>query len=91
MRFYDQQHQFYCGVDLHTKRMYLCILDGDGNKQLHRNVRAKPQDFLRAVEPFREDFIRGGTFPLSYVYPREMRATTPSHSRCAKTVPRWMR
>ena len=27
MRFYDGQHRFYCGVDLHTKRMYLCILD----------------------------------------------------------------
>lgn len=42
MRFYDRQHQFYCGVDLHTRRMYLCILDREGNKQLHRNVRAKP-------------------------------------------------
>ena len=26
MRFYDQQHEFYCGVDLHTKRMYLSEL-----------------------------------------------------------------
>jgi hypothetical protein len=27
MRFYNGQHRYYCGVDLHTKRMYLCILD----------------------------------------------------------------
>jgi hypothetical protein len=59
MRFYDQQHGFYCGVDLHTRRMYLCILDREGNKQLHRNMRAKPHEFLRAVEPFREDLIVG--------------------------------
>ena len=128
MRFYDGQHRFYCGVDLHTKRMYLCILDRDGNKLLHRNMRAKPDDFLNAIKPFRDDLvvgaecmytwywladlcleegikfllghalymkaihggkkkddkldsekiarlIRGGTFPMSYVYPREMRAT----------------
>ncbi|HIF00217.1 MAG TPA: IS110 family transposase, partial [Fuerstia sp.] len=55
MRFYDGQNQFYCGVDLHTKRMYLCILDRDGKKRLHRNMRAKPHDFLRAIEDFRDD------------------------------------
>ena len=128
MRFYDGQHKFYCGVDLHTKRMYLCVLDREGNKRLHRNVRAKPRDFLNAIQGFRDDLVvgaecmftwywladlcldesikfllghalymkaihggkkkddkldsekiarllRGGTFPLSYVYPREMRAT----------------
>ncbi len=128
MRFYDGQHQFYCGVDLHTKRMYLCILDHEGNKRLHRNVRAKPREFLNAIHSFRDELVvgaecmftwywladlcqdkgikfilghalymkaihggkkkndkldsekiarlmRGGTFPLSYVYPREMRAT----------------
>ena len=115
-------------MDLHTKRMYLCILDHEGKKRLHRNVRAKPRDFLSAIQGFREDLVvgvecmftwywladlcldesikfilghalymkaihggkkkndkidsekiarlmRGGTFPLSYVYPREMRAT----------------
>jgi transposase len=128
MRFYDGQHQFHCGVDLRTKRMYLCILDRDGNKRLHPNVRTKPHDFLKAIEDFRDDLVvgvecmftwywladlcqdesiefllghalymraihggkkkddkldsekiarlmRGGTFPLSYVSPREMRAT----------------
>jgi transposase len=108
--------------------MYLCILDHEGNTRLHRNVRAKPHDFLSAIEGFRDDLVvgaecmftwywladlcldekikfllghalymkaihggkkkddkldsekiarlmRGGTFPLSYVYPREMRAT----------------
>lgn len=59
MRFYDQQHDFYCGVDLHVKRMYLCILDREGNKRLHRNVRAKPQEFLREIAGFREDLVVG--------------------------------
>jgi hypothetical protein len=59
MRFYNGQHAFYCGVDLHTKRMYLCILDHEGNTRLHRNVRAKPHDFLNAIEGFRDDLVVG--------------------------------
>jgi len=27
MRFYNQQHRFYCGIDLHARSMHLCILD----------------------------------------------------------------
>src|SRR5579864_6587783 len=30
MRFYNQPHRFYCGVDLHARTMYLCILDQGG-------------------------------------------------------------
>jgi hypothetical protein len=27
MRFYNHAHRFYCGVDLHARTMYLCIVD----------------------------------------------------------------
>jgi hypothetical protein len=27
MRFYNRQHRHYCGIDLHVKTMYTCILD----------------------------------------------------------------
>ena len=30
MKFYKKQHQYYCGIDLHTRTMYLCILDQEG-------------------------------------------------------------
>ena len=30
MRFYNREHKFYCGVDLHARTMYLCILDHAG-------------------------------------------------------------
>jgi hypothetical protein len=26
MRFYDQQHRFYAGIDLHSRTMHLCVL-----------------------------------------------------------------
>ena len=28
MNFYTQQHKHYCGIDLHAKAMYVCILAG---------------------------------------------------------------
>ena len=37
MRFYTQQHQFYCGIDLHARTMSLCILSQDGAGLWHRN------------------------------------------------------
>ena len=54
MRFYNGQHTYYCGVDLHTKTMFLCVLDAQGNIALERNTLANPKSFLRAVAPFRE-------------------------------------
>jgi len=27
MRFYTKHHQFYCGIDLHARTMYVCIMD----------------------------------------------------------------
>jgi hypothetical protein len=30
MRFYNQQHRFYCGIDLHARTLAVCILDADG-------------------------------------------------------------
>ena len=30
MRFYNRPHQYYCGIDLHVKTMYVCILNVGG-------------------------------------------------------------
>jgi len=57
MRFYTNQHKFYCGIDLHARSMYLCILDQEGNTMLHHNCRATPDAFIRAIQPYREDVV----------------------------------
>lgn len=57
MRFYTKQHKFYCGIDLHTKNMYLCILDDTAEIQLHRNIKTDRNVFLKAIEPYREDIV----------------------------------
>ena len=128
MRFFTEQHQNYCGIDLHARSMYACVQNAEGKILLHRNMKANPEAFLKAIEPFREDVVvgveciftwywladlcaehgipfilghalymkaihggkakndridsrkiaalmRGGTFPVAYVYPAGMRAT----------------
>ncbi len=57
MRFYTRQHRHYCGVDLHARTMYLCILNAAGEVLLHRNCRATPEAFLHAVAPYRDDLV----------------------------------
>ena len=57
MRFYTTQHQFYCGIDLHARSMYVCILSQDGAIVLHRNMPAAPDPFLKAVAPYREGLV----------------------------------
>lgn len=57
MEFYTKSHSYSCGIDLHAKSMYLCILDGDGKKVLHRNIRTQGEYFLKLIEPFRTDIV----------------------------------
>src|SRR5262245_3563090 len=57
MRFYTQQHQFYCGIDLHARTMYLCLLNRDGEILVHRNMPAGPEPFLKAIAPYREELV----------------------------------
>src|SRR5262249_3559906 len=128
MRFYDRQHRFYGGLDLHTRTMHLCILDAAAAVVFDKNLPCRPDAFLDAVAPFRTDLVvgaecmfgwywlsdrcqdehisslmrhalymkaihrgkakndrtdagkiarllKGGAFPLAYVYPRGMRET----------------
>jgi transposase len=128
MRFYTQQHRFYCGIDLHARSMHVCVLGQAGEVLLDRNLPTRPDSFLRAVAPFRDGLIvgvecmfawywladlcqaenlpfalghalymkaihggkakndridagkiarllRGGNFPIAYVYPKGMRET----------------
>ena len=128
MRFYNTQHAFYCGIDLHARSMFTHILDQAGKTVFERDLPAGPDAFLEACSPFRQGLVvgcecmfawywladlcedhdipfvlghalymkashggkakneridagkiagllRGGMFPLAYVYPRAKRET----------------
>ncbi len=57
MRFYTKQHKFSCGIDLHAKTMYLCILNQEGRIVLHRDIKTNPDIFLKTIAPYREDIV----------------------------------
>jgi hypothetical protein len=57
MRFYTNQHKFYCGIDLHAKTMYLCILNHEGKIVLHRDIKTEPDVFIKIIAPYREDIV----------------------------------
>ena len=42
MRFYNQSHQYYCGVDLHARSMYINVLDAHGKTVFDRNLPVDP-------------------------------------------------
>ena len=60
MRFYkepQQPHRFYCGIDLHARSMYLCILHHAGTVLLHRNFAAHAETFRQAIAPYRDGLV----------------------------------
>jgi len=136
MRFYNQPHSFYCGVDLHARSMFVHILNHAGETVFAKDLAAGPEFFLDAVKPFREGLVvgcecmfawywladkcedesipftlghalymravhggkskndridaakiagllRGGMFPMAFVYPRDMRETNQNVSSAA--------
>jgi transposase len=57
LRFYTQQHNYYCGIDLHARSMYVCILEQAGTKLVHKNLPTPPEAFWRLIAPYREDVV----------------------------------
>jgi predicted NBD/HSP70 family sugar kinase len=49
MRFYTQQHRFYCGIDLHARLLAVCIVDQTGAIVYQKQLPADPQVLLEAL------------------------------------------
>lgn len=128
MKFYKEQHQFYTGIDLHARTMYVCVMDNSGSIVYHKNMPSTPEYLQHVISLYGTDnvigveciftwywiadfcsdrsipfalghalymkaihggksksdridsekiaaMLRGGMFPVAYVYPKEMRAT----------------
>ena len=54
MRLYSRTHELSCGIDLHARTMYVCVLDREGRTLLHRNLPCRPEALLSALAPFRD-------------------------------------
>ena len=49
MKYYTSTTKFNCGIDLHTKQMFICVMDREGNKLVHKNI--KGNDFSFFLKP----------------------------------------
>jgi transposase len=57
MRFYNQSHQFYCGIDLHARLLAICVVDQTGAIVLKTQIPADQQLLLKTLAPFRPDVV----------------------------------
>jgi transposase len=57
MRFYQRQHGFYCGVDLHARTMHVCVVDAEGQTREHVNLPCDAGRFLKLIAPYREQLV----------------------------------
>jgi len=57
MRFYTKQHRYSCGIDLHARTMYVCILNQEGGIVFHRNLPSTPDALLKAIAAYRDDLV----------------------------------
>jgi hypothetical protein len=51
MRYAKIDKQYYCGIDLHSRSMYICVMDKQGNILLHRNMDNNFNEFQNCLEP----------------------------------------
>lgn len=59
MNFYNNTHPFYCGIDLHARSLYVCIIDQEGSIILHKEIPAKPETLQALLASYIGNIIVG--------------------------------
>jgi len=49
MKYYQTTTRFNCGIDLHARQMYVCVVDRQGKKLLHQNIQNNDFAFFLAL------------------------------------------
>jgi len=139
MNFYTNTNPYVCGIDLHARTLYVCILNPQGEVLIHQEIPADQNRLQKILKPYKKNIVvgvecmhcwywvadfcdklgiefilshalymkaihggkakndridsfkiaklmQGGTFPLAYTYPKEMRATRDLLRRRMKLV-----
>ncbi len=59
MRFAKVESKYYCGIDLHSRSMYISVMDKEGEILFHRNMPNDFDIFKNYVERFRPEMAVG--------------------------------
>ncbi|MGI9294725.1 MAG: hypothetical protein ACR2PS_12145, partial [Pseudomonadales bacterium] len=65
MRFYTNLHPYYCGIDLHARTLYVCIIDETGDTVVHKEIKANPEALLNSV-------VGTDAIKVGFIYKRRM-------------------
>jgi len=60
--------EFYCGVDVHSKRSYICVLDNTGKQHLSRNIVNNFDNFKEILDPFSTKIVVGCESTYTYYW-----------------------
>jgi transposase len=52
MEYHQIDTEYYCGIDLHSRSMYVCVMDRQGSILYHRNMRNDFDIFKHSIQPF---------------------------------------
>jgi transposase len=72
MRCSTNVHEAYCGIDLHARTMYVCILNRNGEILLHRNMPTTPESFPKAIAPYRQDLVVAVACTFTWYWPADL-------------------
>lgn len=59
MTFYKKLHEFYIGIDLHARTMYICVINRDGEKVFHKNMECSTDNLEVVTNTFGKDIVIG--------------------------------
>ena len=59
MKFYTNSHTHYCGIDLHARCLYVCIIDDAGTIVQHKNIKSDSGALLKLIKPYQSDIVVG--------------------------------
>ena len=59
MEFIQINAQYYCGIDLHGRRMFITIMDATGNIYFRQNMKNDFKTFLGFIKPYIPDIAVG--------------------------------
>ena len=51
MKYYTSTTEYNCGIDLHARQMYICVMDRQGKKLVYSNVQGQRFPFLPEAGP----------------------------------------
>ena len=57
MNFYNNMHPYYCGIDLHARLLYVCIIDNTGLILVHKKIKDDPEELFKLIKPYIGDIV----------------------------------